>query len=1693
MRWRVYVLALVLLLLPAGISAASSQAGVVLDEKLTFAPADLYFSEENGYKRVHLKNALGVGEIGHPELPARRVSFVIPGDMSVGSVFVVSVSYCNLEGRFRIFPKQPDVPGNESSPFIPADEEAYSLGQWTPAALVRHTASGYLRGTKVAELLVFPVQYSPADGRLRLAETIEIRIELVPSTDVAVPRRRVVARWEQGMQRALASLIANPEMLDVLASAEIVEEVPKGKPRPIFKPSVDSSPVEYVIITADSLEAEFQALADWKTSCGVNTVVRSLSWIRANYPNGADLQETVRNFIKDAYSNWGTVWVLLGGDTSILPCRYGLLNYYGGAEIPTDLYFSCLDGNWNANGNSEFGEAPRVEGDSVIAGDDADLYPDVFVGRAPVDTKAEAALFVSKTIQYLQSPALAYLPRLLLLGEVLFPADWSPGEQVSLDGAQLCEDVANMYLPVSFHVTKLYENYEAYPGAYQETRQSVLDSLDVGYGLVHHIGHGYRNTLSVGYGTLDNNDVDGLVNAPNISVLYTMNCSSAAFDFNPIAERFILNPVGGGVCYIGATRYDFPNTGWSYQNEFYRLLFDVGMTEIGKALAVSKVPYIIYSQSDGSHRWTQFTTVLLGDPQLSVWTSPPESLSVSHASSFSLGSQSFQVSVSSQGQAVDSALVCLWKGSEAYAIDYTDAVGNASVPFNPHTAGTFTLSVVDTNRLVYQVDLDVTVPASPNLYAQYVLVDDDSTGLSAGNGDYRLDAGETVELSVTVKNTGGADAHNVVGQISLNDPYVGLVDDSCSYGTLLASGSSSGQDGYLVTLSKDTPDQYEVLGTITMQSDEGQWTDNIVFRAYSREMDLYETTIWDTIGAANGNGIVEAGETVDLEIDFRNIGKGASTPLSAVLRSSDPGITITDSTSACAPLAGGATGSGDPFRFECSTSGSHLFSLEIQDSYGCTWNKVLDVSSPGTPVGVTGMGAASWITLTWDPNPEADLKGYNVYRADTETGPYARVNDYTILRTAKFVDDELPPFTRYFYKISAQDSSGNESGLSDWMAVSTNPPLHSGWPITMGRETPSSPCLGNVDFSPDGSLEIVVGADHVYVWHEDGSELLDGDNDERTSGVFCDEGEYYASAPSLADLDSDGEMEIIGASWETSEVYVWNADGTVAAGWPAATGGYCWGSPAIGDIDDDGYDEIVITCADGKIYAWNADGTEVVDGDLNPATIGVFYDTGTSYFYSSPALADIDEDGVVEVVAAAPNGVVYVLNGDATLVPGWPFNAAEGITGSPAVGDIDNDGHLEVAFPSDWNMHVLSHQGAEEAGWPQFANMSKNTRSPSIALADLDSDGYLEVITATTNGIMFVRKHDGTVFPGWGYVTYGSYPEISATSECSPTVADADGDGLLEIFQGGEDGKLYAWNHDGTELNGFPIHTNGEVRGAAAVWDLDGDGYVEVILAGWDKNMYVWDCEGSFDMNLAPWPMFGHDAKRTNFFGSSVLVDVPRPRLSAGFVEDRVEIRWRDPAGLGDFAGWNIYRKESENGMENGLDASGAGGSRNDQLEGYRRLNRSLLRPEAGEMVFEDVSVLPGFTYYYVVEKLGKEGERKLEGPVKVVMGGNPPPKRALAGQNYPNPFNPQTTITYQVPLVRNGSAWVTKVPVSIRVFDIYGRLLRTLVNEEKSPGYYSVSWDGRTGSGKSVSSGVYFYRAEIGGKRFNRKMTLIR
>jgi len=101
-----------------------------------------------------------------------------------------------------------------------------------------------------------------------------------------------------------------------------------------------------------------------------------------------------------------------------------------------------------------------------------------------------------------------------------------------------------------------------------------------------------------------------------------------------------------------------------------------------------------------------------------------------------------------------------------------------------------------------------------------------------------------------------------------------------------------------------------------------------------------------------------------------------------------------------------------------------------------------------------------------------------------------------------------------------------------------------------------------------------------------------------------------------------------------------------------------------------------------------------------------------------------------------------------------------------------------------------------------------------------------------------------------------------------------------------------------------------------------------------------------------------------------------------------------------------------------------------------------------------------------------------------VVVTGRLLPEIYALHQNHPNPFSAVTSINYQIP---------EDAQITLKIYDVAGKLLRTLVNEVKEPGYYTVRWDGKDELGKNVGNGIYFYKLETIGSAFTMKMTLVR
>ncbi|MCL7476339.1 MAG: PGF-pre-PGF domain-containing protein, partial [ANME-2 cluster archaeon] len=314
------------------------------------------------------------------------------------------------------------------------------------------------------------------------------------------------------------------------------------------------------------------------------------------------------------------------------------------------------------------------------------------------------------------------------------------------------------------------------------------------------------------------------------------------------------------------------------------------------------------------------------------------------------------------------------------------------------------------------------------------------------------------------------------------------------------------------------------------------------------------------------------------------------------------------------------------------------------------------------------------------------------------------------------------------------------------------------------------PNAGNL--AGDNKLEIVFGdktSKKLYAWNSD-----------RTSVAgfpLTLAGNIY-STPALADVDNDGYSEIAIGS-DANLVYLVNGDGTIFTNWPVAVGGGVHSQPAFGDIDGDGEFEIVVTALDNKVYAFNIDGSNVSGW---PQSISSF---GVTFLYNSPAVGDLDNDGTDEVVVSASvignlyGGKLIAYNGDGSLL--WNAQTYYNAYSSPAIGNIDTDAKNEIVVGCVYSVFAFEHDGT-----PKWTNpFGENEVYSKPLLKDITGDSISEVFVALKSGTLLGFYGDGTSF-----MQESSGGNVLGT----PSVYDFDNDGSLELIVGTGAGYIQAWN-----------------------------------------------------------------------------------------------------------------------------------------------------------------------------------------------------------------------------------------------------------------------------------------------------------
>jgi len=854
-----------LFLLPLVLSAASSAD---TQQLLTVRPQLelLRIEPRDGFDHVVLPGADMLRQPGAPALP-RHIRYIeVPaGSQAVGAL-LADVRWRGLAGTYVLAPVQPPaILGAVAPPSLAPNPLVYHADAWYPAQNIRFLSQSMVEGTPIAAVEIVPLRYHPLTGQVQAADEITISLQLEPAGPPAGPMGPAV----------YASPFSGKSLRSGLLEAPSVGAA-------VERSGGSVQPAGYAVITSTELESACQPLIFWKRCKGLEAFAVTVEWITDHYP-GRDTAERVRNYLRVAYAA-GTRWVLIGGDTDIVPVRIAWAmdcearHYADENDLGADLYYADLDGTWDQDGDGIFGE---VE-------DNVDLWPELIVGRVAVANVQDVEAFTAKLLAYEQHPVPSAATSALFLAEVLW-------ENPYTDSSIGKDAIDEQFVPPTFDpITKLYQSQGT------ETAAATIEAINLGINLLNHAGHAWYNGVGLGNEGFDSAVIHQLTNAPTPFVMFSVGCWSAAFDYPSFAEKIVNAPNGGAVAYAGNFRYGWgspgnPGFGFSdvFDSAFYQQIFNHQLGHAGLVLAAAKAWFAPLSGGENLYRWHQYQLNLIGDPEMMIWTAEPEVFTASYPAAVPTGQVQVPVVVRADEQPFCGACVCLLPAGRAPQVIVTGADGSALFQLDTSAPGVCQLTVTAPNMrpLLGQIAVNTNEPYVGVSQRTY----NDAYPPAAGNGDGMVNRGETVELAVILRNYGAQTALGVNAALSGGVADLEIVRGTAQYGDIAPGHHALPDSPFLIQAASGGAGDLAVPLTLTIEF--GEQRLDLLLTVLIADSALTATgyVVYDLAPDGDEDARAEAGETVELGLIVENSGSGWAYHPQIELRTDDEYVSVLDS------------------------------------------------------------------------------------------------------------------------------------------------------------------------------------------------------------------------------------------------------------------------------------------------------------------------------------------------------------------------------------------------------------------------------------------------------------------------------------------------------------------------------------------------------------------------------------------------------------------------------------------------------------------------------------------------------------------------------------------------------------------------------------------------------------------------------
>ena len=792
-------------------------------------------SERDGYQQIGLQGCLPLGQVGEPTLPWQSVSLILPQGLEAVSINVEFSDFVELDGTFNLYPYQQPRPvsSEEEIPFA-KKESLYRSGDIYPTQSFSEVSTQYLNGVAFALGGFTPMQYVPATGKVSYAQTVKVHIETAISRDDHSRKLWLTPENEASIKR----LAQND---NVLSTYTVRGRAIGG--------------YDMLVITSEEWIPRFGEYLNLYNDKGIRTRIVSLEEIYASM-EGVDEPEQIRNYIIQEYENNGISMVSLGGDVSIVPFRFLYCWAQEGYEddLPSDMYYACLDGTLNDDGDDRWGEV----------GED-DLLPELGIGRLPFNNETQFENIMHKTFSYLQTPVLGEFTSPILGAEHLGDGYYGSDDMERLIGVNHDYDYTTIGYPEDYNFKRYYAtprvNWSA--GEFKKV-------ICTGGQYVHHVGHANSDYVAGWDGSTITNEYfsgnDGVNH--NYMIFHSHGCICGNFPASCILEKMVTVETGFVVT-TGNSRY-----GWyvpwgdgmaaHIHREFVDAYCNDHIASIGMALREAKIataPWVtMFGEDNGCMRWNIYCLNVLGDGALAPWFEEPFTPNVVYEQGLKTGATATTVNVNQYGTPLSDFCVSLFDGETLLARDITDGNGNATLCFETPLDVIGDMRLIVTGQSAWPQILEVTGfdGSEPFVYGDIINL--------SGEAEF----GTSRFVGMDIFNKGDVSAFGIYPEVTTESEYVTSVPGNIIISELPANSTEHLDQGGLIEIADNIPDQTIFTLSLTTYVDDVTHTTQKSFLALAPNLQFVNIEL-EEIGG-DGNGYVDPGEQAVMHITGTNAG-----------------------------------------------------------------------------------------------------------------------------------------------------------------------------------------------------------------------------------------------------------------------------------------------------------------------------------------------------------------------------------------------------------------------------------------------------------------------------------------------------------------------------------------------------------------------------------------------------------------------------------------------------------------------------------------------------------------------------------------------------------------------------------------------------------------------------------------------------